>query len=371
MTKRCGVSMRRDAVRTPALVLDLDVLDRNIAIMTRWAAEAGVKLRPHAKSHKSPDMARRLVKAGALGACCATIAEAEELANGGVPGLLITSPMATPDMLARLGRLLARGADIMVVADDPRNVAALGRVATAHNRKLPVLVELDVGQKRTGCVEISDAVALAQQIAKDAGLSFTGVQAYWGHLQQLMPFEERKAQVALRMERLRQLLAGLDAVGLKPQIVTGSGTGTHWLDAQHGVFTELQGGSFLFLDSCYGPLPLTPQGNPFTPSLFVAAGVVTANRPDYVVVNAGFKALATDSGKPQPARGVAQGASYRFMGDEHGAIDFDPSAPRPEPGAIIELVTPHCDPTVNLHARYIVVKGEEVIDEWPIIARGY
>jgi D-serine deaminase-like pyridoxal phosphate-dependent protein len=259
----------------------------------------------------------------------------------------------------------------MAVADDPRNVDALGKVAAASSRRLPVVVELDVGSKRTGCVEIEDAVALAKRISQTQGLSFAGVQAYWGHLQQVMPFEERRAQVAVRMERLRKLVASLDEAGLHPPIVTGSGTGTHWIDAQHKVFSELQAGSFLFLDSCYGPLPLTPEGNPFTTSLFVAAGVVTANRPDCVIVNAGFKALATDSGKPQPVRGIAQGASYRFMGDEHGAIDFDPGAPRPELGAVIELVTPHCDPTVNLYVRYVVLRGEEVVDEWPIVARGY
>ncbi|WP_119269628.1 DSD1 family PLP-dependent enzyme [Taklimakanibacter deserti] len=363
--------MRRDEIKTPALILDLDHLDRNIEIMTAWAKSAGVALRPHAKSHKSPDIARRLLKAGALGACCATIAEAEALAAAGITGLHITSPMTTTDMLARLHRLLARGADIMVVADDPRNVDALGKIALEAGRKLPVIVEIDVGTKRTGCVEIGDAVALAKSIAQNKALAFAGVQAYWGHLQQLMPFDERKARVALNMERMRKLIAALEGAGLPPRIITGSGTGTHWLDAQHEVFTELQAGSFVFLDSCYGPLPLSPDGNPFTTSLFVAAGVVTANRPDSVTVNAGFKALATDSGTPQPVRGIAQGASYRFMGDEHGVIDFDPGAPRPELGAVIELVTSHCDPTVNLHARYVVVRGDEVVDEWPILARGY
>lgn len=363
--------MRRDEIKTPALLVDLEHLDWNIATMTGWAKAAGVGLRPHAKSHKSPDIARRLQKAGALGACCATIAEAEGLAAAGITGLLITSPMATPDMLARLGRLLARGADVMVVADHPRNVDALGKVAADAGRKLPIVVELDVGTKRTGCVEIDDAVALARGIAQSKDLTFAGVQAYWGHLQQVMPFDERKARVALSMERLRKLVASLDEAGLHPPIVTGSGTGTHWLDAQHKVFTEFQAGSFLFLDSCYGPLPLTPDGNPFMTSLFVAAGVVTANRPDCVIVNAGYKALATDSGTPQPVRGIAQGATYRFMGDEHGAIDFDPRAPRPELGRVIELVTSHCDPTVNLHARYLVLRGDDVVDEWPIMARGY
>lgn len=363
--------MRRDHVRTPALVLDLDVLDSNIAIMAAQAKTLGSGLRPHAKSHKSAEIARRLVAAGALGASCATIGEAEGLAAAGIPGILVTSPMSTDDMLARLRALLLRGADIKVVADDPRNVDALAQLAGACGHKLPVIVELDVGQGRTGCIEIDDAIALARQISRSSALEFAGIQAYWGNLQQVLPFDERKAQVANRMERLRGLLAGLTEASLKPGIVSGSGTGTHWLDAQHGIFTELQPGSFLFLDSCYQPLPLTPEGNPFSASLFVAAGVVTANRAGRVIVNAGFKALATDSGCPVPMRGVARGATYRFMGDEHGAVEFDAEAPKLELGATIELLTPHCDPTVNLHARYCVVRGDDVIDEWPIMARGY
>ena len=364
-----GVLMRRDQVRTPALVVDLDVLDRNIAIMTEWAKKQGVSLRPHAKSHKSPDIARRLVKAGALGACCATIAEAEALAAAGIGGLHITSPLATADMLARFKTLLARGADVMTVADDPRNVDQLAEIAKQAQRRLPVIVEIDVGIGRTGCVEIVDAVALVKHIGKYPSLSYAGVQAYWGHLQQVMPFDERKSRVAAMAERLGKLLAALKQAGHPAKIVTGGGTGSHWIDAQHGLFTELQVGSFIFLDSCYGAIPLTPDGNPFSVSLFVAAGIVTANRRDRVIVNAGYKALATDSGKPVPMRGAAQGSTYRFMGDEHGAVEFDPSMPAPELGSTIELVTSHCDPTVNLHSRYMVARGDEIVDEWPVTAR--
>jgi 3-hydroxy-D-aspartate aldolase len=362
---------RRDEVKTPALILDLDALDNNIALMAGRCKDFGVGTRPHAKSHKSAEIARRLVAAGALGACCATIGETEGLAAAGITGLLITSPMSTDDMLERLSKLLLRRADVMVVADNPRNVDALATISEQSGQKLRVLVELDVGQGRTGCVKIPDAVAVAQRIASHASLKFTGVQAYWGNLQQVMPFDERKSRVATNVARLETLVGALAEASLRPSIITGSGTGTHWLDAQHGIFTELQAGSYIFLDSCYQPLPLGPDGNPFSASLFVAAGVVTANRPDRVIVNAGYKALATDSGKAVPLRGVAQGATYRFMGDEHGAVEFEASSPAPALGSTIELLTPHCDPTVNLHARYTVVKGEEVVDEWPILARGY
>jgi D-serine deaminase-like pyridoxal phosphate-dependent protein len=363
--------MRRDQVKTPALILDLDALDRNIAIMANHCAAFGVALRPHAKSHKSAEIARRIIAAGALGASCATIAEAEGLAAGGIPGLLITSPMSTDDVLERVGRLLLRRAEITVVADDHRNIDALAAIAAKSFQTLPVCVELDVGQGRTGCLNAKDAVNLAQQIKSQASLRFAGLQAYWGHLQQVMPFSERESLVSKGMERVRAVIKALREASLNPAIITGSGTGTHWLDTQHRLFTEIQPGSYVFLDSCYQPLPLTPDGNPFSPSLFVAAAVVTANRPQRAIVNAGLKAFATDSGRPVPIRGIPQGAAYRFMGDEHGAIEFEASSPSPTLGSTIELLTSHCDPTVNLHARYTVVRGDEVVDEWPILARGY
>jgi 3-hydroxy-D-aspartate aldolase len=363
--------MRRDEVKTPALILDLDALDKNIELMAIQCAEFGVALRPHAKSHKSAEIARRLIAAGALGASCATIAEAEALAAAGIPGLLITSPMSTNYMLERVSRLLLRRAEIILVADDFRNIHALAAIASKSDQPLRVCVELDVGLGRTGCPDIDDAVGLAQHIRAQASLKFVGLQAYWGHLQQLMPFEERQRQVSQGIERVRAAVSALRAAALEPDIITGGGTGTHWLDVQSNVFTEIQPGSFLFLDSCYQPIPLTPNGNPFLPSLFVAAGVVTANRPDRVIVNAGLKAFATDSGKPVPVHGVPPGAVYRFMGDEHGAVEFEKSSFLPGLGSTIELLTSHCDPTVNLHTRYIVVRRDEVVDEWPILARGY
>src|SRR4029453_10867921 len=246
-----GAWMRRDDVRTPALILDLDALDRNIATMVARAKTLGVALRPHAKSHKCAEIARRLAAAGALGPGCATIGEAEAMAAGGIGGILVPSPMAAAHMLGGVRRLLLRGADVMLVADDPRNVDALAVIAAGAVRPLPILVELDVGVGRTGCLEIGDAVALAQRIAGDRSLRFAGIQAYWGNLQQVAPLEEREKRAALQIERTRALIAAPPAAGLKTGIVSGSGTGTHWIDGSSGVFTELQPGSFLFLDSCY------------------------------------------------------------------------------------------------------------------------
>ncbi len=357
----------RDNVPTPALILDIEALDRNIATMARLAKAMGVGLRPHAKSHKCVEIAQRLARAGVLGACCATIGEAEAMASGGIGGLLITSPLVTPQQLDRLGQLLERGADVAAVADHPRNAEDYGRVAAAARSRMDVLVDFDFGMGRTGCAETQDAVALAQTVSVHPALRFRGVQAYWGHLQQVVPMAERQRQAGQQHDRLRALIAALTGAGLKPEIVSGAGTGTHAIDGKSGLFTELQPGSFLFMDSLYGASLSAEAANPFAASLFVAASVVSANVPGRVIVNAGLKAFATDSGKPEPRRGAPRDAIYRFMGDEHGAVDF--SGPAPELGATIEFLTSHCDPTVNLHANYHVARGDSIIGVWPVLGR--
>ena len=359
-----AVNMSRRAVRTPALILDIDILDQNIAAMTARAKSMGVAMRPHAKSHKCVEIARRLAEAGAVGACCATIGEAEALAAGGIRGLLITSPLVTPDQLTRLGNLLAAGADVSIVADHHLNLEGYATQAKAAGRTLDILIDFDFGLGRTGCTSLQHAVALAQLSTAQKALRLRGVQAYWGHLQQVMPMPERQAQVAEQQGRLKALIAALQAAGHAPDIVSGAGTGTHEIDGTSGMFTEIQPGSFLFMDSCYSKSLATEKGVPFAPSLFLAASVVSANHPGRVIVNAGFKAFATDSGKPEPQRGAPAGATYRYMGDEHGAVDFEGAGPGL--GDTIEFLTSHCDPTVNLHPAYHVVRGEQIIDIWPI-----
>jgi 3-hydroxy-D-aspartate aldolase len=361
-------SMHRSDVPTPALLVDLDILDRNISVMRESAAVLGVQLRPHAKAHKCVEIAQRIMAAGAIGVSCATIGEAQAMALGGIAGILVTAPLTSADALERLRRLLLRGADIAVVVDHPGSVIALAALAGATGRRLDIVVDIDFGMGRTGCLEVADAVALARQVAAAPALNFAGIQAYWGNLQQVSPFSERARLIAVQTQRLRSAIGALTAAGLPPAIVTGAGTGSHRIDAASGLFTEIQPGSYLFMDSCYSTISISENDNPFVPSLFVAASVVSANRPGRVVVNAGWKAFATDSGKPVALRGAPPGAAFRFMGDEHGALDFESGA-GPGVGATIEFLTSHCDPTVNLYSQLYVVRGEDVIDIWPIRAR--
>jgi D-serine deaminase-like pyridoxal phosphate-dependent protein len=362
----------RRHLNTPALLIDLDAFEHNIATMAAQAKRAGLGLRPHAKAHKSLAVARRQLAAGALGVSCATLGEAEVMAGAALPGILITSPVVTAPMIARLAALLAASADVTVVADHPANVAALEAAAAAAGRRLPVIVDFDVGQHRTGAASEAAAVTLARQIAASPHLGYAGLQAYYGHLQQVPAAADRQAAAAAQQARVRSLCRALAEAGLPPAIVAGGGTGTAFADLGAETFTELQPGSYLFLDSCYGAIPLAADGSaPFRPSLFVQASIVSVNQPGLAVCNAGLKSFATDSGKPKPVAGAPAGAAYRFMGDEHGGIEFPAaSADAPALGAAVELLTSHCDPTVNLHDWLHCVRGDVLVDIWPVDARG-
>lgn len=346
----------RSDLPTPVLVLDAAALDRNIAAMAEWAGARGLALRPHAKTHKSAEIARRQIAAGAVGLCCAKLAEAEALAAEGIDDIHLTSPVVTPGGIARLKALAAR-IRLSVVADHPDNVRALAGCGAT------LFIDVDPGKHRTGVTSPGAAVALAEAIAA-AGLRLGGVQYYCGSEQHIATLAGRRAAIAEKTDYLRTVLAALAAAGHAVPIVTGGGTGSFALDAEQGVLTELQVGSYVFLDREYRDCELA--GPAFEQALFVDASVISVNTPGMVTVDAGLKAFATDAGVPVVHAG-APGARYAFMGDEQGALT---GGTLPGLAARVTLVPPHCDPTVNLYDRYAIVRDEQVIDIWPVTARG-
>lgn len=361
----------RQALDTPALLLDLDALERNIAAMAAYARAAGVGLRPHAKTHKSGRIAAMQVTAGALGVCCATLGEAEVLAASGLAGLHITSPQVTPPKIVRLMALNAAASGLSVVVDHPDNLAALDRAAAASGKPLDVLVDFDAGQGRTGCAGEADLVALVRAAVAADALVFRGIQSYSGNLQHIPIRAERRARALAAADRLRGILRRLGEAGIAVPIVSGGGTGTFDLDPEAQVFTELQVGSYVFMDVDYRrALGDGRNAPPFETALFVATSVMSVNAPAYVTCDAGLKSFATDGPAPEVAAGAPPGSRYEFFGDEHGKLTLPPGAARPALGARIECVTPHCDPTVNLYDVYHVFRGDRLVDIWPVDARG-
>lgn len=357
----------------PALLLDRDALDRNIQAVAKIARGQGVAWRPHVKAHKCSTLGRLLIAAGAIGQSCATLREAETMAAAGIGGILLTSPLATPAQFERLAKLLRSGADVSVVADDARAVDPLAGVARGAGTEIGVLVDVDVGQNRTGVRDIAQAVVLAGRVQSTKGLRYDGVQVYYGHLQQTVPMSERATAVGRQHERIADLLQRLRQSDAAPRIVTGSGSGTSLMDARSGLFTELQPGSAFMMDASYSKTLIGADGTcPFEVSLFVQADIISATGPGLAVVNAGTKALATDAGLPMIVGAEWAGWTYAFSGDEHGVLGARDGVKSSAPwGRQVRLVTPHCDPTVNLYDRFHVIRGENVVDTWAIDGRGY
>lgn len=364
-----GADDARGQLNTPALLLDLDAFEANIAAMAAYAARHGVGLRPHAKSHKCVAVAKAQVAAGALGVCCATLGEVEAMAAAGIPGLLLTSPIATATKYARLTALVAAGADIMAVVDDPRVAAELAVAAKATGTTLRLVVDLDVGLDRTGCAS-GDAVMLAHAVADADGLQFAGVQAYAGHHQHIHDIAERRAATEQASATLADVVGALRQAGMEPGIVSGAGTGTYDMATELGVYGELQVGSYPFMDAQYLDMDYGPGGHMCEPSLFVAASVISAGRRGAATTDAGLKAFATDGPDPVPSRGAPPGATYGFHGDEHGRLTLPAGAAPMAPGDQIECIVPHCDPTINLHGWIHCMRGDRLAAIWPVDARG-
>ncbi len=359
----------RLSLNTPVLVIDRDILQRNIEAMTTFARGKRIALRPHAKTHKSVEIARLQIAAGAVGLCCAKMGEAEALFAGGVQDLLITSPVVTPQAIDRLVALNGKIAALRVVVDNPDNVDALATAAAGAGKPLDVVVDIDPGIRRTGVPSPESALALTQRIKAAASLRYAGVQFYCGAQQHIESYADRRAAIAERTEYLRGIVEALKGAGLAPEVVTGGGTGTHFIDAQLGVLTELQAGSYVFMDRQYNDCDLDGQGRtPFETSLFVDAHVISANSASMATIDAGFKALSTDGGLPVVMDGAPQGAMFVFMGDEHGALIAPDHAFRI--GDHVSLAVPHCDPTVNLYDAYHVVRDGTLVEIWPVSARG-
>ena len=354
-------------VDTPALILELDPFERNLRRLPESLATRSIMIRPHAKSHKCPEIALRQIALGAVGVCCQKVSEAEALVEGGVNDVLIANEVVGAVKLKRLAAL-ARQARVAVCADNAANVTALAAAAREAGVALDVLVEINVGSNRCGVEPGEPAVILAKQIASSASLRFAGLQAYQGAAQHLRKVEERRSAIEAAAAYVRRTRELLSAAGIACPKVTGAGTGTYLFEAASEVYDELQAGSYIFMDADYARNDWTESGAPrFEHSLFVWTTVMSRPNAQRAIVDAGLKASSVDSGMPRIAAGGP--AEYVKASDEHGVIEVN-GASGYALGDKLKLIPGHCDPTVNLYDHYICIRNDRVEAIWPITARG-
>ena len=364
-----GQQGSRTALSTPALVLDLDRLERNIAYLADYLGKAGHGVRPVAKIHKSVEVAKRQIEAGALGQCCATLAEAETMADAGIPGVLLFSQVVTEPKIDRLARLNARADGLLVAVDDAAVVDRLAAAAQEAGKPLRMLVDFEVGGRRTGLVSVEDAVALARHIAETEGAVYGGIQGYNGSFQREHDFAARRAEQERCTLPLVTLCESLAAADLAPEIVSGGGTGTYAIDAEAGLFTECQAGSYIFMDVNYADTPFEPDNpHPFETSLFVRTTVISV-RDEFAITDAGIKELAREEFPPRVAAGAHPDSLYELVGDDMGRVTVPEGARLPQVGDALECITPHCYQTLTHYDVYHCVRGDTLVDIWPIDAR--
>jgi D-serine deaminase-like pyridoxal phosphate-dependent protein len=354
---------------TPVLMIDEAALDRNIARMKDLTSAAGVFYRPHTKTHKSVEIARRQVDAGAVGICCAKLGEAEVMAAAGIDNILITTAVIGE---SKIGRLIhaRNSARIAVVADNEDNIAMLGHIAQLSGQKLDVVVEIDIGQGRAGVLAGPEAAKLAKLIDDHGLLNFAGIQGYQGKIQMVEDATTRKTETETGLDKFAATIAEVEKAGLTVPVKTGGGTGTSPFDMERGLLTELQTGSYVFMDSRYGGIGWPgADAPPFEQSLHILTSVVSKPAPDRVIVDAGLKSASSDHGPPVIAD--ANDRVYEFGGDEHGIIRMKDGGEVPwNVGDKLRLIPSHCDTTVNLYDQYMVTRDDDVVDVWPVDTRG-
>ncbi len=360
----------RAEIPTPALLLDLDAFESNIQKMAAHLRARKKGFRPHGKTHKCPEVARALIRAGAVGICAARLSEAEVFADHGINGLLITTAVVGRHKIERAVALASRAPDTMFCVDDARNVRDVNEAAAARGRGEPIRLAVDLYFGRTGVPPGQPALDLVRLIASLPHVTFAGLQSYDGEAAHTTPFDARGTRTRNSIARAIETRRMIEQDGIRCPIVTGGSTGTYRFDSEIDGMTELQPGSFVFMDLDYERIggPEGPEYRDFMNALTVVTTVVS-RPPGFAIVDGGYKAFSTD--RPFTPRPVGlDGVTYGWAGDEHGRLNLDNTPRDLKVGDRVEFIPPHCDPTVNLYDCIHALRGDRVEAVWPIAARG-
>jgi len=355
---------------TPSVLVDLDVLERNILKMAEFTKSKNCGLRPHAKSHKSPFIAKKQMNAGAVGVCCQTIIEAEAMIMNGIEHILLTHNLASAPMIERF-LSLAKNGDAKILVDGPENAEMLAKAAKHRGLQVDVLVEVNIGNNKAGQEPGEPAAKFASWVSKQDGLKFKGLQCYEGNLQLSIPdFDKRKEQAAATLQKITITINALKHLGLVPEIVTGGGTGTYNITAGYPGITDIQPGSYIMMDRRYSEIETS--GSDFEQAMTIISTVVSTPTESRAVTDLGWKAVGIEyeaigwGGMPRP---LIHGAKYATGGDEHGVLNCERPSSRPNVGDKVKFIPAHCDTTLNLHGVFYGVRGDRVEAVCPVARR--
>ena len=359
-----------EGLPTPALVLDRPALERNLERMAQHMRQHGKGFRPHAKTHKCPLISAAQMEAGAVGVCAAKLGEAAALAQAGIERILLTSPVVTAAKAAVAAQISQQINGLMMVVDSMQGLEVLAE-ALSVDAPVTLLIDIDVAMGRTGTRDFDTVLALIDEIEQQPAMRFGGVQHYAGHLMHVADFAQRRSGSLALWEQVAQMLHRLQTRGIDCPVVTGGGTGTYDIDVAVDQVTDLQVGSYVFMDEEYREVQ-PASGDRFEffePSLTVACTAISQPKAGTITVDGGYKAFASDSVAPvcddHPL------VKFHFAGDEHGVLALGRGEQEVRLGQVLEFVVPHCDPTVNLHDYYWVREADGLIHScWPITARG-
>ena len=361
------VGMDVDEIQTPSLIIDFKIFENNVLKMKEFVLNNNVKLRPHAKMHKSVDVAKyQIDNGGAHGICCQKLSEAEIFVRAGIKDILITNQITDAFKLERLAKIVSKELKIACCVDNEENIINIQKAVERNNSIIDIYIEYDCGANRCGVKSFNEINELIKMIKKMANLNFIGFQAYNGSIQHIEDHKTRQIQVKNTCNKIRELK---DTFIKYSPFITGVGTGCFDLEVNEEVYDEIQVGSYAFMDAHYSSLKHDRKlnnSNNFENSLFILTGVMSKALQKHAVVDAGLKSIAVDSGLPKTINSELE---YIKCSDEHGIIA--------DPDNIlkindkIRLIPGHCDPTCNLHDWYVVVKDTKVIDLWPVSARGF
>ncbi len=366
-------------IHTPSLIIKKNCLLKNIKTMSKYSLINNINIRPHAKSHKMSTIAKIQIKHGAIGVCVATLYEAEIMIKNKIKGVLLTTPITNNYDKERLKKLIKLSKSFMMIIDNPISLKYLENISRENTNKINVLVDCDIMRigtnkiSRTGARTIKEIVTIAGLINKHTNLNYIGITAYAGDVQHINNYNKRKIETTTRHNYLNKIINSLKKENLSPKIISGGGTGSHDIDTKSKLYTELQPGSYIYSDAEYDNVSIyKSKSNPYKAGLFVATSIISIIDKNNYIVDAGLKALSTDSQLlPIPLGNLPLGSKYSFMGDEHGKITIPKNSQILLLGETVYIQPTHCDPTVNLYDHCKIIINNKIKDSWKIDARGY